>query len=81
MQVICDYSSHSVLFEMIKLLPSTISDAQCLTTSAHFKRPLCCPKLLISLLNLPLVNNRSKCLGCFSERITFLFLDTSERYD
>ena len=68
-----------MLFDIKKLCPSRYSEQLLQRLSMHLKSLFCCPKALISELNLARVNTRSKFLGCFCERITFLFLNTFER--
>ena len=76
MQVICDRSSHLILFDIIKLCPSAIYSEKILQRLAtHLKSLFCYLKLLISVFSLGLVNNRSKFFGYFCERIKFLFLN------
>ena len=77
LQVTCDHSSHLILFDIMKLFPSKIDSEKILQPlSIHLKSSFCSPKALSSVLNFAGVNNRSKFLGCFCERISFLFLYT-----
>ena len=67
-----------MLHDIMKLCPSAIYSEKILQRLfIHLKSPFCCPKTLISVLNLARVNNRGTLLGCFYQRITFLFLNTS----
>ena len=78
LQVISDRSFHLMLHDIMKLCPSAIYSEKILQRLfIHLKSPFCCPKTLISVLNLARVNNRGTLLGCFYQGITFLFLNTS----